>query len=96
MYVEGVVAKRGTHMTREAFYHFRQAAPLDTFRDLDRVQLTADAATDDGATMPAGSEGIVLSVYRDGVAYVVEFAEPLGSLATVHGASLRLVERATA
>ncbi|KQT61407.1 hypothetical protein ASG52_00510 [Methylobacterium sp. Leaf456] len=83
-------------MTREAFFHFRQAAPLDTFRDLDHVMLTADVAIDDGATMPAGSEGIVLSVYRDGVAYVVEFAEPVGSLATVQGASLRLVERAAA
>jgi hypothetical protein len=83
-------------MTREAFYHFRQAAPLDTFRELDRVMLTADVATDDGATMPAGSEGVVLSVYRDGVAYVVEFAEPVGALATVQGDALRLVARAAA
>ncbi|WP_342148479.1 DUF4926 domain-containing protein [Methylorubrum sp. SB2] len=81
-------------MTREAFYHFRQAAPLDTFRDLDRVRLTADVATDDGITMPAGSEGVVLSVYRDGVAYVVEFAEPVGALATVQGDALHLVARA--
>lgn len=83
-------------MTREAFSHFRQAAPLDGFRDLDRVVLTIDVATDDGVTMPAGSEGVVLSVDRDGVAYVIEFAEPSGALATVQGNVLRLVARAAA
>ncbi len=50
--------------------------------------------TDDGTTMPAGSEGIVLSVDRETAAYVVEFAEPVGALATVQGAALRLAERA--
>lgn len=58
--------------------------------------LTGDVTTDDGDMMLEGSEGVVLSVFRGGVADVVEFPEPVGSLATVQGASLRLIERAAA
>lgn len=83
-------------MTAEAFYQFRQGDPLPGIRDLDVVMLTRVVETDDGDTMPEGSEGTVLSVYANGAAYVVEFSEPVGAMATVRASDLRLVERAPA
>lgn len=81
-------------MSFEFAYRFRQDEPKSTFRDLDRVALTAAVISDDGDALQVGVEGTIVSVYRDGEAYVVEFPTPLGALATVEPQRLRLIERA--
>ena len=63
-------------------YQFRQDEPRLDLRELDRVALTAAAVSDDGDALLPGAEGTIVSVYRDGEAYVVEFPTPLGALAT--------------
>lgn len=75
-------------------YQFRQDDPRSDLRDLDRVALTAAVVSDDGDALPHGSEGTIVSVYRDGEAYVVEFPTPLGAMATVRPDALKLIERA--
>lgn len=75
-------------------YQFRQEDPRSDLRDLDRVALTAAMVSDDGDALPAGAEGTIVSVYRDGEAYVVEFPTPVGALATVRPGDLKLIERA--
>ncbi|WP_375464114.1 DUF4926 domain-containing protein [uncultured Methylobacterium sp.] len=60
--------------------------------ELDRVALTAAVLTDGGHAIPAGTEGTVVGVWRDGAAYEVEFAHPAGALATVEAGHLRRVE----
>ena len=81
-------------MTLEFAYQFRQAEPRSDLRDLDRVALTKAAISDDGDALAPGTEGTIVSVYRNGEAYVVEFPVPLGAMATVRPANLRLIERA--
>jgi hypothetical protein len=81
-------------MTLEFAYQFRQDALRSDLRDLDRVALTSAATSDDGDVLPLGTEGTIVSVYRGGEAYVVEFLTPLGALATVRPEAIRLVERA--
>lgn len=80
-------------MSFEAFYPFREGGVRSGLQELDRVALTAPATSDDGEPLPAGRQGTVLSVCGDGAAYVVEFAEPVGALATVRGSDLRPVPR---
>ena len=80
-------------MSFEFAYRFRSDAPPSDLRDLDVVVLTADATSDDGAVFKAGSEGTIVSVFRDGEAYVVEFEEPVGALATVLPGALKLIAR---
>jgi hypothetical protein len=53
------------------------------FRDLDSVLVTIPVTTDDGDLIPAGTEGTIVGIWRDGAAYEVEFAQPPGALATV-------------
>ena len=74
-------------------YQFRQDDPRSDLRDLDRVALTATVVSDDGDALPPGSEGTIVSVYRDGEAYGVEFPMPLGALATVRPDSLHRINR---
>ena len=81
-------------MTLKFAYQFRQDALRSDLRDLDRVALTSAATSDDGDVLPLGTEGTIVSVYRGGEAYVVEFPTPLGALATVRLEAIRLVERA--
>ena len=81
-------------MTLEFAYQFRQDALRSDLRDLDRVALTSATTSDDGDVLPLGTEGTIVSVYRGGEAYVVEFPTPLGALATVRPEAIRLVERA--
>ncbi|MDP4022378.1 DUF4926 domain-containing protein [Methylobacterium sp. NEAU 140] len=91
--------RRGANVGPMSFafaYRIREDVPRSDLRDLDRVALTAAAVSDDGDTVAAGTEGTIVSVYNDGEAYTVEFAEPPGTLATVEPAGLRLVERAAA
>jgi hypothetical protein len=59
-----------------------QQAPSSSLRDLDDVVLTVALISDDGSTIPAGTEGTIVSVHGEGESYVVEFAEPLGALVT--------------
>ncbi|MEH3119441.1 MAG: DUF4926 domain-containing protein [Methylorubrum populi] len=79
-------------MTVEALYILRRQAPRSAFKDLDRVILTADMATDDGDTVVAGSEGTIVGVWRDGAAYEVEFTTPVAGLATVLPSALRSLD----
>ncbi|MCJ2052559.1 DUF4926 domain-containing protein [Methylobacterium sp. J-070] len=81
-------------MRLEFAYQFRQVEPRADLQDLDRVALTAAAISDDGDVLAAGTEGTIISVYRGGEAYVVEFPTPVGALATVRPKDIRLVERA--
>ncbi|MGU3422104.1 DUF4926 domain-containing protein [Methylobacterium sp. D54C] len=75
-------------------YQFRHDDPRSDLRDLDRVALTVAVVSDDGDALPPGTEGTIVSVYRDGEAYVVEFPNPLGALATVRPGDLKRIERA--
>lgn len=70
-------------MSFEFAYRFKQDAPRSRFQDLDDVVLMAAAVSDDGNTIPAGTEGTIVSVHGDGTSYVVEFADPEGALVTV-------------
>jgi hypothetical protein len=72
-------------------HQFRQEESRSDLRDLDRVALTSAVVSDDGDALPPGTEGTIVSVYRDGEAYVVEFPTPLGALATVRPDSLKLI-----
>lgn len=84
----GTILRR---MSVEFAYRFREEAPQLGLRDLDSVVLTAGVVSDDGDTIPAGTEGTIVSVHDHGVTYVVEFAEPPGALATVEPHEIRLV-----
>ena len=44
-----------------------------------------------GKTLPAGTIGAVVYVYRDGAGYEVEFAEPFPCVVTVHQDDIRPV-----
>ena len=80
-------------MSVDALYIVRRTEPRSDLRDLDRVALTTAATTDGGDTMQPGTQGTVVGIWRDGEAYEVEFAQPVGALATVEAAGLRLVKR---
>lgn len=58
-------------------------------KELDRVALLVDASTDEGKVIPAGSEGTIVGIWQDGLAYEVEFARPFHALATVRIEHLR-------
>ena len=83
-------------MTTNALFFVQRSEKLTPFKDLDRVAITHAAVTDDGDTIPAGTEGTVVDVIRDGLAYAVEFPEPLGALATVLTTELHRVEASAA
>lgn len=80
-------------MSFEFAYRIRTDRAPASLMDLDVVMLTADVTADDGATIEAGTEGTIVSIFRDGEAFVVEFDTPTGSLATVTGDTLTLIER---
>jgi hypothetical protein len=80
-------------MSVEVFYLLRKDEPGVDLRDLDDVVLLADARTDDGTPIPAGTEGTVVAVWQDGSACEVEFAEPEGALATVRAGDIKLIGR---
>lgn len=73
-------------MSVETLFLLRKDRP--GLRDLDDVVLLAGAVTTMGVKIPAGTEGTVVAVLRDSAAYVVEFAEPLGAIATVKAGML--------
>lgn len=83
-------------MSVDALSIVRREEPRSDLRDLDRVALMARATTDDGATMEPGTEGTIVGIWRDGEAYEVAFAQPVGALATIEASDLRLVKRGPA
>lgn len=80
-------------MSVEFAYRFKQDAPRSSLRDLDAVVLLADTPSDDGDVVPAGSKGTIVAVHGAGESYVVEFAEPEGTLVSVFPQEIRRVER---
>ncbi|MGU3536507.1 DUF4926 domain-containing protein [Methylobacterium sp. A54F] len=78
-------------MSVEVVYLLRKDVARPDLDDLDDVRLTAAARTDEGADLPAGSEGTVVGVWRDEGLFIVEFAEPVAGLATVPGSILTRV-----
>ncbi|MCK2055630.1 DUF4926 domain-containing protein [Methylobacterium sp. 37f] len=83
-------------MSVEVFYLLRKDEPGVDLRELDDVVLLADARTDDGTLIQAGTEGTVVAVWQDGAAYEVEFAEPEGALATVRATGIKRIGRRAA
>jgi hypothetical protein len=57
--------------------------PAGTLPELAVVRLGSPARTAEGDVIPAGALGAIVAVWSGGAAYDVEFAEPLGALATV-------------
>ncbi|MDP4023523.1 DUF4926 domain-containing protein [Methylobacterium sp. NEAU 140] len=80
-------------MSVEVVYRLRKDGPGGAFRELDDVRVLADVVTDDGDTIPAGTEGTVVGVWGLGEAYEVEFPEPMGALATIPAAQVERVGR---
>ena len=79
-------------MSVDFAYLVRKAAPTSILQDLDSVRLTAVVMADDGSMIASGTEGTIVSVAPGGSTYVVEFAEPVGTLATVEPHEIQLVE----
>lgn len=74
-------------------YLLRKEDPGAALRDLDDVVVLAAVVTDDGDTIPAGTEGTIVGVWKGGEAFVVEFSEPVGALVTVLPIDLRRTGR---
>lgn len=90
------VARQFRGMSREAVLYVEGSEPLPVFRDLERVTIICAATTDDGQTVPAGSEGTIVGVIKEGLAYAVEFSAPVDGLATLLPNELRPLGRAEA
>ena len=52
-----------------------------------------DALTDDGVTIPAGTEGTIVGVWGLGEQYLVEVAEPEGTVLNLNAESVAFVGR---
>ncbi len=76
-------------MSRETVLYVEGSEPLQVFQDLERVAITRAARTDDGQTVPAGSEGTIVDVIKEGLAYAVEFTTPVDGIATLLPNELR-------
>ncbi len=81
-------------MSVETFYRSSCDEVRSDLRDLDRVAITVAVVSDDGDTIPAGTEGTIVAVWRDGAGFEIEFADPPGALATVEQEQVRFVARA--
>lgn len=55
------------------------AIPPQALKNFDDVVLTVPLMSDDGSTILAGTEGMIVSTHGYGQSYMVEFAEPLGA-----------------
>lgn len=75
-------------MSVEIVYQSHDDRPGAALRELDDVRVTVAVTTWDGDSIPAGTEGTVVAVWRDGLAYEVEFPEPMSALATVRAEDL--------
>jgi hypothetical protein len=90
---KAVRAANSLLMSLKFAYQFREEAPRSGFCDLDVVVLTAPVVSDDGVSIPAGTEGTIVSVDDSDGTYLVEFPEPDGTLATVRSHEVSLVAR---
>ncbi|MEL6059264.1 MULTISPECIES: DUF4926 domain-containing protein [unclassified Methylobacterium] len=73
---------------------YQSRAPVtqpQALAELSVVALLRDVVTDDGVTVPAGTEGTIVGVWGGGEAYEVEFDEPVVGNATVQADALRSV-----
>ncbi|MGY2047677.1 DUF4926 domain-containing protein [Methylobacterium sp. JK268] len=80
-------------MSIDVLYTLRKDEPGAALRELDDVRVLVDVMTDDGDTIPAGTEGTVVAVWPRGAAYDVEFPEPMGALSTIEAAKLVRIGR---
>ncbi|ABY32852.1 DUF4926 domain-containing protein [Methylorubrum sp. SL192] len=80
-------------MSVEVVYQWSEDCPGAALRELDDVRVLTDVVTMDGDTIPAGTEGTVVAVWRGGEAYEVEFPEPMGALATVGASNVAFAGR---
>lgn len=87
------VLRRLAGMSIEVSYLLRKDEPGASLRELDAVVLLADASTDDGAVIQAGTEGTIVGLSRATGLCIVEFSQPAGALADVQAASLKRVDR---
>ena len=76
----------------------RATAPAASMRFAEHsiVTRSSDMRLDDGRVLPSGAKGAVVGIWRDGVAYEVEFDEPFHAVVTVPVANLRQAGRASA
>lgn len=79
-------------MSAETFFLNRAARP--GLQELDDVVLSAPVTSTEGQPIAAGVEGTVVAVLAPGMAYMVEFPEPEGTLAEVVASKLSRVEHA--
>jgi hypothetical protein len=92
-FVPGRLAKAGaprilTHMSIETHFLLRKDQP--GLRDLDDVLLLGPAVAMTGEAIAAGTEGTVVGVLSGGLAYLVEFPQPMGAIAMVRADMLTL------
>ena len=80
-------------MSVDFSYLLRKDDPGAGLRDLDDVVVLAPVVTNDGDTIPAGTEGTIVGIWKDGEAFIVEFPEPAGALSTVLPINLRRTGR---
>lgn len=69
-------------MNARSYFATDSSNPIEPIEELDRVSLLKSVETEAGL-IKVGAVGTVVSVYDDGVAYCVEFDEPIGALVTV-------------
>ncbi|AWN50448.1 DUF4926 domain-containing protein [Methylobacterium sp. 17Sr1-1] len=74
-------------------YRFRETVVGPGPRDLGIVVLLADVVGDDGAVIPAGTEGTIVAMHDESETCIVEFSEPEGTLATVAFREMEVVWR---
>lgn len=63
------------------------ASPV--FVEHSMVRLSRACATDDGRTLPAGASGAVVGIWREGLAYEVEFSDPFHAVVTLQPQQLQ-------
>ena len=80
-------------MSVEVLYLLRKDEPGAVLRELDDVSILSEVVSDDGAAIPAGTEGTIVAIWLGGAAFEVEFSHPEGALATIPASGLRRVGR---
>jgi hypothetical protein len=59
------------------------------FVEHSMVRLSRACDTDDGRTLPAGASGAVVGIWREGLAYEVEFSDPFHAVVTLRPQQLQ-------
>jgi hypothetical protein len=60
-------------------------------REHDLVRLTSDMSVGDGRSLPEGATGAIVGMWKDGLAYEVEFERPFRTVITVAASGLKPV-----